>query len=244
MAPHVSLVLPARNEAGTIAEVVRRTAAAMTSAGWSHEILVVDSASSNGTAAVAASAGVPVQLLREPLPGKGRALTRGFAKAKGRVLAFIDTDLDLAPEDLPRLVSEVHRGATCAAAMKTGPVLRQRPLTRRVGSRAVNAVARRLCATPLLDHQTGLKAFDAAALRRILPNVRETGWLWDLEVLWRLSLAGARLTQVPVHLTGCRTGHIGGARQSVGAALQVFRLIHRLRSEAASAAPYLPLPYG
>lgn len=200
-APDVSVVIPAHNEMGTIAEVVRRVDACLDARGWSKEILIGDSACTDGTVLAAVATGLPIRVVSAVEPGKGRILTRAFLQSRGRVLAFIDADLDLFPEELPRLIDEVRAGATCAVGVKTHTARASRPLSRRIGSFLVNAAARIVLRTGLTDHQTGMKAFDGDALRAILPEVVETGWLWDTEVLWRLKSAGGSVTEVAVTLS-------------------------------------------
>ncbi len=217
--PDVSVVIPARNEEDTIAEVIRRLDACLEARGWTREIILGDSACTDGTVAAALRTGLPVRVVSDPEPGKGRILTRSLGKARGVVVAFIDADLDLQPEELPGLVDEVLSGATAAVGVKAGDALTARPWHRRVASRVVNAAARLILRTGLHDHQTGMKAFDGESLRRILPYVREVGWFWDTEVLWRLRRTGGSVAEVPVTLLNAvgsglpLAGGIGGARQ-------------------------------
>ncbi|MDX6274862.1 MAG: glucosyl-3-phosphoglycerate synthase [Frankiales bacterium] len=88
----VAVVLPARNEAATvgrIVESVRRVLVERTR--LVDELLVVDSASTDATASLAADAGA--QLVRLDVPGKGRALQAGVAATTADIVCFIDADL-------------------------------------------------------------------------------------------------------------------------------------------------------
>ncbi|NIP79393.1 MAG: glycosyltransferase, partial [Gemmatimonadetes bacterium] len=199
--------------------------------GWSYEIVVGDSASTDDTADRALSSGIPVRVVSESQAGKGRILTRALGQCRGRVLAFIDGDLDLSPEELPRLIEPVLAGATCAVAAKEGAALAARPRLRRIGSRVVNTLARVLLRTGLTDHQTGMKAFSGDALRDVLPEVVETGWLWDTEVLWRLRRRGATFAEVPVTLTRARGSGFRGLRDSVDGARQIMAMYRRVAVE-------------
>lgn len=217
--PDVSVVIPARNEQGTIAEVIRRVDTCLADRGWSGEIILGDSACIDGTVEAALETGLPIRVVSATEPGKGLILTRAFMTAQGSVLAFIDADLDLNPEDLPRLIAEVRGGATAAIGTKSGESLAARPWHRRIASRVVNGMARAILRTGLRDHQTGMKAFARSPLLQILPEVVETGWLWDTEVLWRLQRTGGPVTEIPVTLVNGRssslrwTGGLKGARQ-------------------------------
>jgi glucosyl-3-phosphoglycerate synthase len=105
----VSVIIPARNEeatVGAIATAIRSTF--IQSVPLVDEVIVVDSRSVDGTAAVARAAGAFVvsqdDIIRglPPMHGKGGAMWAGLAAASGDVVAFIDADVD--PFD-PRFVS-------------------------------------------------------------------------------------------------------------------------------------------
>jgi glucosyl-3-phosphoglycerate synthase len=105
----VAVVIPARNESGTIGAIVR--AVRELPSGLVTEIVVVDSLSTDATAAVAAQAGarvVPVgQVLPEfpPRPGKGEAMWRGLAATSADLIVYLDGDLlDFDARIVPALV--------------------------------------------------------------------------------------------------------------------------------------------
>jgi glucosyl-3-phosphoglycerate synthase len=90
-------VLPARNEAGTVEGVV---ASGMALAGQLlDEVVVIDGASTDGTAELAAAAGATVHQDARILPefgrplGKGDALWRSLTVTSGDIVAFVDTDI-------------------------------------------------------------------------------------------------------------------------------------------------------
>jgi glucosyl-3-phosphoglycerate synthase len=93
----VSVCLPARECAGTIGEIVGALGA-LCRAGVVDEIVVIDAASADGTAAVAAGAGATVwqeaELMRSwgPVLGKGDAMWRALSVLGGEVVCFLDAD--------------------------------------------------------------------------------------------------------------------------------------------------------
>lgn len=108
-----TIVVPTRNEAQNVDELVRRTSAAMSGASLVWELLLVDD-SDDDTPAVARRhrvEGRPVRVLhREPgerVDGLSGAVLTGFARARGRVIAVMDADLQHPPELLPELVCAV-----------------------------------------------------------------------------------------------------------------------------------------
>lgn len=88
MAERISIVIPARNEAATVGTVV----SSVIGHDCVHEVVVVDTASWDQTAAIAEKAGARVVV--EPEPGMGRALKTGFAAAECAWVMKIDADLE------------------------------------------------------------------------------------------------------------------------------------------------------
>lgn len=101
--PLVSVIVPARNEAGNIAEIVAR----VPEMGRGTELVFVEGHSTDDTYRVIERTITDCprrrcQLLRQPGTGKGDAVRAGFARASGDVLMIFDADLTVPPEDLPR----------------------------------------------------------------------------------------------------------------------------------------------
>jgi SAM-dependent methyltransferase len=107
----VSIIVPARNEAGNIEQIFRR----VPDFGVETELVFVEGHSRDGTyeaieKAMAAHPERPCQLLRQTGEGKGDAVRQGFAHAKGDVLVILDADLTVPPEDLPRFYAALISG--------------------------------------------------------------------------------------------------------------------------------------
>src|SRR5215213_2695440 len=91
----VSVVVPALDEEATVGAVVGDVADVLVAKGLVDEVVVVDSGSTDATAAVAAAAGARVVQARDllrgwPTSGKGAAVWRGVAAARGDVLVLLD----------------------------------------------------------------------------------------------------------------------------------------------------------
>jgi glucosyl-3-phosphoglycerate synthase len=95
----VSVVIPARNEAATVAEVVSQIRSSLLVPGLVDELIVLDSDSIDATADIARAAGASVFAARDidtgtpASPGKGEALWKSLFVSTGDLLVFVDADL-------------------------------------------------------------------------------------------------------------------------------------------------------
>ena len=120
----LSLVIPVYRNASTLAELVRRTGAALAPTGLEYEILFVDDGSPDDAAAVlrelaAAEPRVAALILARNV-GQNRALLTGFAWARGRLVAVMDADLQDPPEALPALLERAAGGCPVVFAGRRG----------------------------------------------------------------------------------------------------------------------------
>jgi SAM-dependent methyltransferase len=110
--PSVSVVIPARNEAGNIAPAIER----LPELGRFTEVLFVEGHSTDDTWAeierVCANYQGPLRLRKFRQSGKGKAdaVWLGFEQAEGDVLMILDADLTVRPEDLPRFAQAMADG--------------------------------------------------------------------------------------------------------------------------------------
>jgi glycosyltransferase involved in cell wall biosynthesis len=107
----VSVIVPARNEAGNIEAVFERTPAM----GLGTELVFVEGGSSDDTfetiqRCIALHPGTSSKLLKQSGNGKGDAVRSGFAAASGDLLMILDADLTVAPEELPRFYEAWRSG--------------------------------------------------------------------------------------------------------------------------------------
>jgi glycosyltransferase involved in cell wall biosynthesis len=109
--PFVSVVVPARNEAGNISQIFEHTP----QMGRGTELVFVEGHSKDDThqtieRETAAHPNWQCKLLRQKGVGKGDAVRLGFEHASGDILMILDADLTVPPEDLPRFYEVLRSG--------------------------------------------------------------------------------------------------------------------------------------
>lgn len=107
----VTVLIPCRNEAGNIANALKR----LPRFGTEQEVLFVEGNSTDNTweevqKHVGAEGGRKVVAMQQPGKGKGDAVRAGFARATGDILMILDADLTVQPEELPRFYDALISG--------------------------------------------------------------------------------------------------------------------------------------
>jgi glycosyltransferase involved in cell wall biosynthesis len=201
--PNLSVVMPAYQLGPVIEANIRRVVAVL--AGMNaYEVVVVDDGSTDDTyaAAVRAAASLPeVVVERHPRNrGKGQALFTGARRSRGDLICFLDADLDLPPEQLPRLIAAIGNADVLVGAKRQSMGEGRYPLLRRVLSRIFAMSTVGLFGLPVTETQTGLKLLRRPVLDFVIPAMRIRGYAYDLEMLVRAHRAGFKIVEAPVDL--------------------------------------------
>jgi glycosyltransferase involved in cell wall biosynthesis len=115
VAPRVSVVVPAMNEARNLEVVLPELVAAMRRDGVVlHEVVLVDGGSVDDTVAVARRVLPEVVVVHQVRRGKGNALAAGFARVTGDVVVMFDADVSADPGEIVRFVRVLQDGADVA----------------------------------------------------------------------------------------------------------------------------------
>lgn len=157
--PDLSLVVPAKNEEGSIGPLVDEIVAAL--AGRPeivYEIILVDDGSDDRTwesmeRAVAEHDHTRAIRLRRNF-GKAAALSVGIEDASGTVIATIDADLQDDPAELPRMLDELERDHDLVTGHKA---VRRDPWHKRLPSKVFNRITGLVSGLKLRDHNSGLR---------------------------------------------------------------------------------------
>ncbi len=189
----VSVVIPALNEADTIARVVGAVPRAI-----ADEVIVVDNGSDDATAEQARAVGARV--VREPQRGYGRACAAGARAVDSRcaVLVFLDGDGSDRPDLMDRLVAPILAGDQ---DFVIGSRVRGR---REAGSMGASQVLAAHVAGTLMRLRYGVRYSDMCPFRAIRRDaferlgMREPTYGWNLEMQMRAAELELRILEVPV----------------------------------------------
>ena len=134
--------------------------------------------------------------------GKGHGVRLGVARARGRVVGFVDADDKTPIEELDRLLPWLERGYDVvigSRAMADSRIERRPPVHRRLGSRLFAMGMRALLGLRgLRDTQCGFKVFRGGVARDLFARQRIDGYMFDVEILHLAARSGYRIKEVGV----------------------------------------------
>ena len=185
-----TLLLPARNEAASLATLLPRLQQICPDA----EILVIDDGSVDDTAALCAQ--YRVQRLTHPYSmGNGAAIKTGARHAAGDVLVFLDADGQHDPADIPRLLAKLDEGYDMAVGARD--CASQASLGRDLANRIYNRIASWMTGHRIADLTSGFRAVRADQFREflyLLPN----GFSYPTTITMAFFRAGYPVAYVPI----------------------------------------------
>lgn len=235
------IVIPTYNEALTLPLLIEELRGLALPA---IRIMVVDDASPDGTAELAASLddpdGVPITVLRRPgKAGLGRAYLEGFAAALAVDCDYVvqmDADGSHDPRFLaPMLQTAISTRADVVIGSRyaEGGVLDPSwPTSRRLLSRWGNFYARTILRIPIRDITAGYKLWRSSALRTMdLSAVRSGGYSFQIEMNYYAYLRGFTIIETPISFVERRAGRSKmSLKVKIEAAVNPFMLRMKKRS--------------
>ena len=199
----VSIIIPAYNEAATIAEMISKVQAV--DVGFTKEIIIVDDASVDGTRD-ALNGFREVQDVRvifhERNRGKGAAIRTALAHVTGDIVVIQDADLEYDPEDLPRLIRPIASGKADVVYGNRfhGEAHRVLYFWHSIGNAVLTLACNMVTNLNLNDMEVGYKAFRADVICRM--PLRSDRFGFEPEVTAKVAKLGCRLFEVPISYYG------------------------------------------
>lgn len=192
MAPELSVVIPAWNEAANLRVLLPELWAALAEAGAAGEVIVADTPGGDGTDAVCREHGARYVAVGR---GYGRALAAGFAAAAGESVVTMDADCSHPAAFIPTLWRRRGEADLVIASRYVPGGSAAIPPARRVLSRVLNGVFRTALDLPVRDLSSGFRLYRRALLDEVHPVGRDFDVLPEIVVL--AVTRGFRVLEVP-----------------------------------------------
>ena len=196
--PRIAIVLPAYNEAGSIAAVVKDIKSTFKRASYAYKIIVVDDGSKDNTGRLATKAGAHV--IKHILnTGSGGATATGLSYAQQNgyaIAATLDADGQHDAKDVLRGVRLMQKGQhdLLIGSRLIGNHGMSR--TKRIGNKGLSIITALLFGVSTTDSQSGLRVFSTRALNEL--RWKTSGYEFCSEMLWRAKQQKLRVGEYPI----------------------------------------------
>jgi glycosyltransferase involved in cell wall biosynthesis len=214
---NVSVIIPAKNEAGSIGSVVDSLKAIFPTA----EVIVVDDGSTDATGTIAKGCGARV-ISHRYSKGNGAAIKSGARNAGGEVLVFMDADGQHSPQDVKRLLEELSDDMDMIVGARSDAS--QAGKRRLVGNKLYNHIASWVVGHKIPDLTSGFRVVRAAKFKEflyLLPN----GFSYPTTITMAFFRAGYSVGYLPIEARA-RDGksHIRLLRDGAKFLLIIFKI--------------------
>jgi dolichyl-phosphate beta-glucosyltransferase len=238
MAPRLSVVVPAYNEAARIGPTLDRLCAFGESVPGGMEILVVDDGSTDGTSDLALQPQYrEVRSLRwlrlAKNRGKGAALRTGVLASAGAEVLLCDADLSTPIEEYARLRPHLDRADVVLGSRSVAEsrITRRQPAYRELMGRLFNVVVRVVAVGGIRDTQCGFKLLRGDLARGLFADLRIDRFAYDVELVWLARRRGATVTEVGVAWHDSPASSVHALRDSARMLVDVLKIRWRHRGE-------------
>jgi dolichol-phosphate mannosyltransferase len=231
--PQAVVCLPTYNERENLEPMLR------TLGDKGVRVLVIDDSSPDGTGELADRLAARLDhvevLHRERKEGLGPAYLAGFrwALAEGAELVLeMDCDFSHDPDDVPRLIAAVEKGADLALGSRyvEGGAIRNWGALRRFVSAGGSFYARVLLGARVRDLTGGFKCYRRRVLETIdLDAIDSKGYAFQIETTYRALRAGFRVVEIPITFVD---REVGGSKMSKGIVVEAVWKVPALRLAA------------
>lgn len=203
--PLISVIVPTYKQEQTIQQDLVRIKNVMDHIRHDYEIIIVVDGEVDKTSQNAKRVKSPniIVIGYKHNHGKGHAVRFGMAKARGNIIAFIDSGMDINPNGLSMLLEHFEwYKADIVVGSKLHPVSKVNyPFQRKILSWGYRILVRILFDLSIRDTQVGMKLFRRKVLEDVLPRLLVKAYAFDIEILAIAHYLGyKRIYEAPVEL--------------------------------------------
>jgi len=230
----ISLIIPAYNEEKNILRTLKKYNKFFKKRfKKNYEIIIVPNNCSDNTFKIVknfAKNKKQIRIFNFPYYiGKGRAVMEGFNIAKGDYIGFVDADISTNPENFYKLYKNINNldGIIASRRIKGSLIIPKRKLNKKKTSYLFNKVVNLLFNLGFKDTQCGAKLFKKKTINFLLQNYTETGWIFDVDLLYLCKKNNLKILEYPISWRELKTSKLT-FKDGIFSVLKLFK--YRIKS--------------
>lgn len=201
--PEISIIVPVYNEENRVETGIKGILNYLNKAKFSWELIIVDDGSLDQTAAIVSrlvSQQAKLILVKARHLGKGGAIKRGVAEAKGNWVVFLDVDLATPMNELDKFLPyrKDYQVIIGSRKMEGADVQVHQPKFREFSGKIFTLLTNILVTGKITDITCGFKMYKTGLAKLIFAQSALTDWSFDAEILYLAQKQKAKIKEVPV----------------------------------------------
>ena len=199
----LSLILACYNETEIFSESIKEILAVLDKTNWTYEIIFIDDHSRDHTPDL-----IKQTLKKYPRKhlsayfhsqnqGRGATVSEGFLKAQGKIVGYIDIDLEIPAWYIPRFIEKLNASFDGVIARRVYDISIKN-LTRWIFSKGYVWLRQQALPLPIQDTEAGYKFFKREKILPVVKKCRDPHWFWDTEIVARAISHNLKLSEIPV----------------------------------------------
>jgi dolichyl-phosphate beta-glucosyltransferase len=245
--PHLSLIIPAYNEARRLPDTLRELKEYCARWSFPFEVIIVVEPGTDDTLRLAQAAAESFPQLKvmgnRVHRGKGFAVRTGMLSSIGELVFFTDADLSTPLFEIDRALAllESDQQLQIVVGSRQHPqskIVRHQSWMRERMGKTFNALVRWLAGIGIRDTQCGFKGFRQTAAQAIFQRQKTDGFSFDVEVLLLAGAMNFKIAEMPVHWENSPDSKVRVVLDSLKM-LQEVATVRRLVSQTMEEQPYV-----
>ncbi|MCB4790910.1 MAG: glycosyltransferase [Elusimicrobia bacterium] len=198
----VSIIITSYNEENLLEAGVNEIIKVMEQSGYSHELIFIDDCSSDKTRylilKLVKDKPNRSYVFHEINVGRGGTINEGIKLAKGKIVGYLDIDLEVHARNIPVMIHAIKSGNDIATAFRVYKIsLAPYDILRYILSIGYRKLLRLLLKTPLHDTEAGCKFFSREKILPLIDKTQNKRWFWDTEIMTLSYLSGLKIVEIP-----------------------------------------------
>lgn len=227
----ISVIVPCFNEERSIYDNIQKIYRYLKENFEDFEIIAVNDGSTDKTTRKLEKLKEEISIILVENPkneGKGTAVKNGMMKSKNEIVMFLDADLAIPIEELPKFISEIKNGFDLAIASRFVPglLIAKKVLWYRRIMEKIFRIIRMIILNnfEVKDTQCGFKVMKREAAMKIFPLMKIKRFAFDAEIIFVAKKFGYKIKELPITLQNQTISHILIVKDSFNMFFDLFKI--------------------